>query len=218
MTPMASCKKSWSRANPSKAFRRIAIVSGGALGGSKNIRVMLVLDILAALSASYLMPDGGLPNSFSVIIGEGQKLRHVAADQNFSARRDQIRVIERHDHAGFDHLRFHLGAVAGQSFIVILRFAALHGEARVGAIVVAGDVIVLESEQIERQTKAHVLGATHAESRGAKLLCLDKIAGLFHARRYVGANVRDGNAVHAGDESEFAQIDAQPRIFELLVE
>ena len=33
---------------------------------------------------------------------------------------------------------------------MILRFGALYGETRVGAVVVAGDVIVFESEQIER--------------------------------------------------------------------
>jgi hypothetical protein len=46
-----------------------------------------------------------------------------------------------------------LGAVAWQSFIVILGFAALHREPRIGAVVVAGHVIVLKPEQIEERRK-----------------------------------------------------------------
>ena len=100
---------------------------------------------------------------------------------------------------------------------MILRFAALHGETRVGAVVVAGDVIVFESEDIERQAKANIFGAAHAETGSAKLLRLDEIRGLLDARWNIGADVRDGDAVHAGDKAEFADIDAQGGIFDLML-
>jgi len=105
-----------------------------------------------------------------------------------------------------------LRAITRKRFVVILRFVALYGEARVGTIVVAGDVVVFESEQIERQAEAHVLGAAHPQPSGTKPLCFDEIRGLFDTGRYVGPNVGNGDPVYAGDEAKLANVYAERRI------
>ncbi len=69
-------------------------------------------------------------------------------------------------------MRFYLGPVTRQSFVMILRFAALDGEARIRAVVITGDVIVLQAEEIEGEPKAYVFGAADSQTGGAKFLHL----------------------------------------------
>src|SRR5262245_30864372 len=100
---------------------------------------------------------------------------------------------------------------------MVLRFAALHREARIGAVVIAGNVVVLQAEDVERQPEAYILRAADAQTGGAKLLGLEEVGGLFHSRWYVGSNVRHGHAMHACDEAEFADMNAQRRVFDLVL-
>src|SRR5690242_16627754 len=101
-----------------------------------------------------------------------------------------------------------LRLVSGMSFIAVVVFAALHLKPRIGAVVVAGHVIVLKPEQIEREPETNILRTADTEPRGAKFLCLDKIGGFFDSRWHVGTDVRNGNAMDSGDKAEFTDIDS----------
>ena len=57
----------------------------------------------------------------------------------------------------------------------------------------------------------------YSETGGAELLRFDEVRGFLDAGRHISADVRNGDAVHAGDKAELADIDAQSGIFDLML-
>ena len=64
---------------------------------------------------------------------------------------------------------------------MILNFIALHRQSGISAGVVAGDIVVLQTEQIERQTKGDILETVVAQTARFEPLRLNEIGGFLDA-------------------------------------
>ena len=62
----------------------VPIISGGAFGGIKTIRVMLVLDMLAGFESFIFDSRRRFAEDFLVVIGKGLKFWHVAGSPRLS--------------------------------------------------------------------------------------------------------------------------------------
>jgi hypothetical protein len=105
-------------------------------------------------------------------------------------------------------LRLDDATVSRDVFVMILDLVALHREARVGAAVVTGHVIVLEPQNIEGQPKAQILVAVERQAAGSETLCFGDVRGFFYPRWDIGTDVADGHATHRSDERHLHQIDS----------
>src|SRR3990172_8966771 len=118
-------------------------------------------------------------------------------------------IIKRCDNAGLHELRLRSSAVARYAFIVVLDFVALHRESCVVAAIVSGHVVVLDSEDVEGETKAQVFVALEAQASGPETLGLHDIRRLLNTRRNIGADVAHRETLNRADEGELQQIHPQ---------
>ena len=126
---------------------------------------------------------------------------------------DQIVIVKRRNDSGFDELRFDHPAVTGNVFIVVLDFIALHREASVVAAVVAGDVIIFKSQDVERETKTQILIAVEGQAAGPKRSALAMSVGFLIPGGDIGTDITYRDALNRCDEWNLHQVDPQASSF-----
>jgi len=62
---------------------------------------------------------------------------------------------------------------------MVLGFIALHREARVRTIVITGDVIIFQAQEIKGKPKANIFGAAHTETRARNFCAFTKSEGFL---------------------------------------
>src|SRR6266850_2333581 len=94
---------------------------------------------------------------------------------------------------------------------MILNLIALHREPRVVAAVVAGDVIVFQPKNVERQPETQIFVAVERQAGRFEALRLCDVRGLLDSRCDIGTDVTDGHAAHRSDKRQLHQIGSQSR-------
>ena len=94
---------------------------------------------------------------------------------------------------------------------MVLNFVALDGESRVIAAVVSSHIIVLESQDVEGETKAQVFVAIVRQAPGPESLGLNNVSRFFDTRRNIGTDVAHRDSLNRSDEGQLYKVDAQRR-------
>src|SRR4026207_176728 len=94
------------------------------------------------------------------------ELRIVRTFSHRPVGSDDIVVVKRGHDPGLDELRLNDAAITRNVFIVILNLVALERETSIVAAIVAGDVIVLDAEDIEGKTKTQIFVAVEGQTAG----------------------------------------------------